>query len=63
MWAYDLMEVRPHLEYIARNIKFQSKEKWCKNEFVISMSETTDEFRSVEHLSTMECFAAMHLRS
>ena len=44
MWAYDLMEVRPHLEYIARNIKFQSKEKWCKNEFVISVSESADEF-------------------
>ena len=47
------MEVRPCLEYIARHIKFQSREKWCKNEFVISASETADEFRSVEHLSTM----------
>ncbi|XBJ01018.1 hypothetical protein VPH35_020768 [Triticum aestivum] len=41
---YDLVEVKPHLEYIARHIKFQSREKWCKNEFVISVSESADEF-------------------
>ncbi|XBI25721.1 hypothetical protein VPH35_050590 [Triticum aestivum] len=41
---YDLVEVKPHLEYIARHIKFQSREKRCKNEFVISVSESADEF-------------------
>ena len=44
--SYDLVEVKPQLEYIARHIKFQSREKWCKNEFVISLSETANEFRS-----------------
>ena len=43
--SYDLVEVKPQLEYIARHIKFQSREKWCKNEFVISLSETANEFR------------------
>ncbi|XP_037408278.1 protein FAR1-RELATED SEQUENCE 3-like [Triticum dicoccoides] len=44
--SYDLIEVEPRLEYIARHIKFQSGEKWCKNEFVISVSEPADEFIS-----------------
>ena len=43
--SYDLIEVKPHLEYIARHIKFQSREKWCKNEFVITVSEAADEFK------------------
>ncbi|XP_037430984.1 protein FAR1-RELATED SEQUENCE 12-like [Triticum dicoccoides] len=43
--SYDLIEVKPRLEYIARHIKFQSKEKWCKNEFVITVSEAADEFK------------------
>ncbi|XP_044419224.1 protein FAR1-RELATED SEQUENCE 6 [Triticum aestivum] len=43
--SYDLIEVKPCLEYIARHIKFQSREKWCKNKFMISVSETADEFR------------------
>ncbi|VAI92897.1 unnamed protein product [Triticum turgidum subsp. durum] len=42
---YDLVKVKPGLEYIARHIKFQSREKWCKNEFVISVSESADEFK------------------
>ncbi|XBI57575.1 hypothetical protein VPH35_038941 [Triticum aestivum] len=67
--SYDLVEVKPQLDYIARHIKFQSREKWCKNEFVISVSETADEFRcecgTFEHYG-MVCSHAlkvmMHLK-
>lgn len=37
--------MKPRLEYMARHIKIQSREKWCKNEFVVQVRESADEFR------------------
>lgn len=43
--SYILVEVKPRREYIARHVKFQTKDKWCKNEFMVQVSEAADEFK------------------
>ena len=43
--SYVLSEVVPRHEYIARHVKKDSKEKWCKNEFLIQVKDLADEFK------------------
>ena len=43
--SYVLIEVVPHREYIARHVKKDSKEKWCKNEFLLQVNDLADEFK------------------
>ena len=43
--SYVLSEVVPRREYIARHVKKDSKEKWCKNEFLLQVNDLADEFK------------------
>lgn len=62
--SYNFIEVKPRLEYMARHIKIQSREKWCKNEFVVHVSESAHEFKCVcgmlEHYG-MVCSHALNV--
>ncbi|KAI5007000.1 hypothetical protein ZWY2020_046948 [Hordeum vulgare] len=43
--SYVLDEVVSRRKYIARHVKRDSREKWCKNEFVVQVNEAADEFK------------------
>lgn len=59
---YVLIEVVPRRGYIARHVKKDSKEKWCKNEFLVQVNNLADEFkgecRMVDHFG-MVCSHAL----
>uniref|UniRef100_A0A8R7V3V4 SWIM-type domain-containing protein n=1 Tax=Triticum urartu TaxID=4572 RepID=A0A8R7V3V4_TRIUA len=40
-----LIEIVPRREYIARHVKKDSRDKWCKNEFLVQVNELADEFK------------------
>ena len=40
-----LIEIVPRREYIARHVKKDSRDKWCKNEFCIQVNEHADKFK------------------
>ena len=43
--SYVLTEVVARREYIARHVKNDSRDKWCKNEFRVQVNERADEFK------------------
>ena len=43
--SYILIEFVPRREYIARHVKKDSKEKWCKNKFLLQVNDLADEFK------------------
>uniref|UniRef100_A0A453NFR4 SWIM-type domain-containing protein n=1 Tax=Aegilops tauschii subsp. strangulata TaxID=200361 RepID=A0A453NFR4_AEGTS len=43
--SYVLVEVVPCREYIARHVKKDSRDKWCKNEFLVQVNELADELK------------------
>ncbi|XP_044410201.1 protein FAR1-RELATED SEQUENCE 5 [Triticum aestivum] len=43
--SYVLIEVVPRREYIARHVKKDSRDKWCKNEFRVQVNKLADEFK------------------
>lgn len=42
---YMLVKVVPRREYTTRYVKMDSREKWCKNDFVVQVNDLGDEFK------------------